>query len=285
MSEVSFASYFFIVWILVHFSYIPQIVEKKTSQAFEKLLSSINERFKLNDPTITQCVDRLNGISESIIYENGLYHSECYKNITNVAKIRRLSSKYTEPNVDIEIHEESELLEEDSKDQNRDIYDKSFCIICQKEGGKLRKVEYLETGKKMYEVAKSASNKTFFFRFNTIPQADDAVANDVVYHLQCWVSTQREIQTKQEIQEIHDVNRIIADNEIVDIVQTNSHNENVTDMNTINKTYNDLVGNEVEVNYKRYLKTLLQENISGLTFSRPPSRRMSENVLTVAKIV
>ena len=35
----------------------------------------------------------------------------------------------------------------------------------------------------MLDVAKSLSNKDFFLRLNTIPLAEDAIANDVEYHL------------------------------------------------------------------------------------------------------
>ena len=51
-------------------------------------------------------------------------------------------------------------------------------------------------------------------------------------------------------------------------------------MNTINETYDNLLGNNTTVNYRRYLKSLLQSNISYLIFSRPLSRRKSENVYT-----
>ena len=158
---------------------------------------------------------------------------------------------------------------------NATIYKKELCVICQKDGGKLRKVEFLQTGKKMYEVAKVLPNKEFFIRLSTIPQAEDAVANDVAYHLKCWVLAQREVQkellipNETEIQELEDVNRVIADIEIIDIVRRNASVSKITDMNTINETYNNLLGNNTTVNYKRYLKSLLQSNISDLIFEIP----------------
>ena len=48
-----------------------------------------------------------------------------------------------------------------------------------------------ETGQKMLTTAKAMNDKGFFMRMNSIPNAADAVANDVVYHLQCWVLSQR----------------------------------------------------------------------------------------------
>ena len=194
---------------------------------------------------------------------------------------------------------------------------------------KLRKVEFLQTGKKMYEVAKVLPNKELCSRLNTLPQ--DAVANDVAYHLKCWVIAQREIQkelpNETEIQEMEDVNHVIGDIDnyptsartsendsmrswglmrnligrymhrgrekavantphftiiftVFYFIQRNASISKITDMNTINETYNNLLRNTTTVNYKRYLKSLLQSNISDLIFSRPLYRRKSETVYT-----
>ena len=70
-------------------------------------------------------------------------------------------------------------------------YDKDSCIICQIPTGKLHKVEYMNTGRKMLEVAHKLNDKSFYLHLNTIPNAADAVANDVSYHLKCWVNVQR----------------------------------------------------------------------------------------------
>ena len=129
-------------------------------------------------------------------------------------------------------------------------------MICQKEGGKLRKIAVNSTGKRMLDVAKFLSNKDFFLRLNTIPLAEDAIANDVEYHLKCWVTIQREVQNdtlneKDVIKELEDVNRVIADIEIVEMVRESVNNNNVIDMNTVNLTYNALWDNEEEINHKK----------------------------------
>ena len=117
---------------------------------------------------------------------------------------------------------------------------------------------------------------------NSIPNTSDAVANDVQYHLKCWVISQRNAlktaSEKQEIKEIEDVNRVIADVEIIEIVRQNFTGDGILDMNNLNKTYNNLLGNDNEVNYKRYLKRLFNETIPGVVFSRPPARRLSEQL-------
>ena len=147
-------------------------------------------------------------------------------------------------------------------------------MICQKEGGKLRKVAVKSTGKRMLDVAKCLSNKDFILRLNTIPLAEDAIANYVEYHLKCWVAVQGESQNdilneKDEIQELEDVNRVIADIEIVETVRESVNSNNVVDTNTVNLTYNALLENDEEINYKKYIKSLLQSDVSNVLFSRP----------------
>ena len=127
------------------------------------------------------------------------------------------------------------------------------------------------------------SNKDFFLRLNTIPFAEDAIANDLEYHLKYWVAVQREVQNdilneKDEIQELEDVNRVIADIKIVEMVGESVNNNNVTDMNTVNLTYKALLDDEEEINYKEYIKSLLQSNVTNVLFSRPPCRRKPENI-------
>ena len=114
----------------------------------------------------------------------------------------------------------------------------------------------------MLDVEKSLSIKDFSLWLNTIPLAEDAIANDVEYHLKCWVAIQREVQNdtlneKDVIMELEDVNRVIADIEIVEMVRESVNNNNVIDMNTVNLTYNALLNNEEKINYKKYIKSLL----------------------------
>ena len=147
-------------------------------------------------------------------------------------------------------------------------------MICQKEGGKLRKVAVKLTDKRNLDVTKCLFSKYFFLRLNTIPLAEDAIANDVEYHLKCCVAVQRKVQNdilneKDKIQELEDVNRVIADIEIVEMVRENVNSNNAIDMNTVNLTYNVLLENEEEV--KKYIKSLLQSNVTCFTVKPPYS--------------
>ena len=114
-------------------------------------------------------------------------------------------------------------------------------IMCDlsKKGGELRKVAVKLTGKRMLDVANCLFNTDYFLRFNTIPLAEDAIANYVEYHLKCWVTIQSKVQNdiineKDEMQELEDVNCVITDIEIVEMVGESVNNNNVIDMNTVN---------------------------------------------------
>ena len=117
-------------------------------------------------------------------------------------------------------------------------------------------------------------------RLSNIPSVSDAVANGVQNHRKYWVGVQRKADVEKSLpQELENVNRIVPDIETQDIVVNllKESTESVTDMKSLNATYINLLGTN-EVNYKRYLKQLLLENVPGVQFVRPPGRNQSERV-------
>ena len=142
---------------------------------------------------------------------------------------------------------------------------------------------YKEMGVKMLRVAKAMEDKSFFIRLNTIPNAHDAVDNDVMYRLACWVVSQRKTTAciNEGIQNIEDISRVLGDIETINTVRLmlEENNDTVLTMNDMNLLYNNLIGNEGnQQNFKQYLKELLQENISKIVFNKPKSRKESERV-------
>lgn len=53
---------------------------------------------------------------------------------------------------------------------------------------------------------------------------------------------------------------------------------NVIDMNSINTTYNNLLGKEKPESFKCYLKTLLEENVKNIVFSQHSARNQPQTV-------
>ena len=247
-----------------------KIVQKKNLGNFEKLLRCINARWQYNDPEIQSCFERTDRLSPQSLLQKSIYYAGCYRLITHSINLQPLKERYEssitvnqqEPNIP---HKEKscsqsseEPVEEHSRKKLRSrtkVYNKNACIICQQEGGKLHRAEFLETGSRMFKVAELLPDKSFFIRMNTIPNSRDAVANDVKYHLKCWVNTQRKtlkaMPEKQEIQEIEHVNRVIADLEIIEIVKQNLTGDFILEINNVNKTYNNLL-NDYEINYSDF---------------------------------
>ena len=125
------------------------------------------------------------------------YYRKCYSNFANINEVERAKKRYAKAMDEGEAsiikrkagrlslnssHQTSEGLTTKSKSEP---YLKRSCIICQVPGGSVSKVEYEATGKHMLEVSKKLQNKGFFRRLNEITLAEDAVANDVVYHNRC----------------------------------------------------------------------------------------------------
>ena len=132
--------------------------------------------------------------------------------------------------------------------------------------------------------AKTLQDESLLLRLNNVPDTTDAVTNDVQYHLTCWFNLSRnasKLSTEKDtqfIQEINDPNKILADIEIINIVDSMINRNEFLNMNQVNTTYNNLLGHNSEshVNYKRYLKEILILKVRGIAFSRPKSMRESD---------
>ena len=62
------------------------------------------------------------------------------------------------------------------------FYNKTLCIICQKPGWKVHKVQIRDAGRMMLSVSEKLDDKLLGMCFNTIASTNDAIANDFAYH-------------------------------------------------------------------------------------------------------
>ena len=125
-------------------------------------------------------------------------------------------------------------------------------------------------GNRMLDVAKTLPEKGFFIRLNSIPNTHDAVANNVLYHLKCWVRNVRETQRNvskmegkdNDIEQMKDLTCILAEIDIINMVKNilKKNPEEIMTMSEINEEYNRLMNNENLLNYKSYIKQLLLDN-------------------------
>ena len=102
------------------------------------------------------------------------------------------------------------------------VYNKALCIICHQNNNlELHNVQKIEVGKKMLDMAESyPDGGGFLRRMNTIPNAEDAIANDVGYHRGCFTYALRKSEDKsQSKNKTYTTARIISDIEIINIVK------------------------------------------------------------------
>ena len=100
----------------------------------------------------------------------------------------------------------------------------------------------------MLNIAKKLSEQDLLVGLYSVANASDAVANDVQYHLICWVQFQRKLASENDdtMQVINNIDRVIADTEIINIVENALRKdvETFLDTKTLNTAYNNLLGNQ-----------------------------------------
>ena len=164
---------------------------------------------------------------------------------------------------------------------------KSACVICQKPGGKLHEVMFDSTGKDMLSVSKKVEDKPFFRRLSSISHAEDAVANDVLYHHLCWNSAKRQVEPKS-----HTIDNAIKTTSVIELLDfiesffSHDPKNKVLDVNNANSMYRKMLlenGEELQkasLDKKKHLKTLITENVSNIVFIKSKNRIKPEQIMT-----
>ena len=118
-------------------------------------------------------------------------------------------------------------------------------------------VQVKTTWEHMFSVVKQLNNKNFFCQLNTIAAAEDATANDVLYHNLCWAKEKNEVERLNTPVREEDVIKTLLDIEFIHLLETNlnSLSGNVIDMNIVNSTYHNMLiknGKSEESTSKNY---------------------------------
>ena len=180
--------------------------------------------------------------------------------------------------------EHNESLTTRSKTQP---FDKSACVICQKPVGKLHEVMFDSTGENMLSVSKKLEDKSFFRGLNSITHAEDAVANDALYHHLCWNSAKRQAELKPY--PIDNVIKTTSDIELSNFIESFFNHDpknKVLDMNNENSIYRKILlenGEELQqalLDKKKHLKTLITKNVSDIVFMKSKTHNKPEQIMT-----
>ena len=167
-------------------------------------------------------------------------------------------------------------------------YIKTKCIICQedKRNEKLHQVEFKATGDRMLAVASQLVDKSFFRRLNTISIANDAIANDVLYHNLCWAKEKKKVQPKT-LNEPENYRKTLSEIELVKYVESYICDPSlpILDMSQVDSIYKDILienGENAEnlaKHYKRNLEELIKENILTAVFIKSKLASKPEQII------
>ena len=270
-------------------------VANPSLDSFEKILSRSRERAEYKDSTVLNFVERTKGVTAVELLENRCrYHESCYASFANIGKLQRVKKRYAtsldtgEPSAIKRKSGRPSLTSLEGKDSETvrtrsksTLYDKTLCIICQKPGGKVHEVQTKDVGRKMLSVSEKLDDKLFYMRLNAIPSADDAIANDVVYHNICWVVAQRKAKPKNPPAENYI--KTLSDIELINFIEVDltENSENLLDMNKLNSIYKVILlenGEQTEhlaSNYKKHIKELVEENIPNVVFVKSAQKNQA----------
>lgn len=127
---------------------------------------------------------------------------------------------------------------------------------------------------KMLGVSKQPSNKGFYRHLNTSSVANDVPANNVMYYDICWIKAKREADRTNETVKENDYINALSAVEIIHFVEKQMLDPSgkLLDMNVINETYQQVLSSNskdeafINRNYKKYLKNLIFNNITEVSF-------------------
>ena len=250
------------------------ITEKLAVENVEKFMNAAKERNSYGEIEYAELVERFLELpEEDLISSNVKYHRNCYKNLTNKAKIEAAKERYERgkasgrlsdvtqkkvgrPSTPIsEMSMPSTLPTENKMTRRKSSasYNNELCAFCQENkkdnaphevrsesmGARIKYVKY---------VAENSSDQSLKIRLANLIASEDAktmVAFDIKYHLACLISAERfaESSISQQSQPKSDISLLLSDMEIVEILELelNDFTGKILNMNDINAAYINLL--------------------------------------------
>ena len=115
----------------------------------------------------------------------------------------------------------------------------------------------------------------------------DAIANDALYHNLCWATVKKKAEAPQKtVYNSKEIIHTVSEMELINLIESelNDPSLQILDMNKVNITYRNLLFenglniNEICENYKKHLKTLIQENIQCAKFVKSKCGNQPEKI-------
>ena len=210
-----------------------------------------------------------------------VFHRECYSEVSNVSKIKRLKNDFAD--LDGSDTVSSEKIQKRLTLSLLDSYKKEQCFFCQDDTTQpLVNFRTFNRSDMIKEAIEKSNNETLRIRFNSFC---DAHAGDVKYHLPCMINNVDRVlycsKRKTEV-DPDDLIRCAVEEELVTPVDVGIKSGSIFEMKRIFEAYIKTVqergGNEhrSEKTLKKRVKKLLQDEIDFIVFKKSVQRNLSE---------
>ena len=126
--------------------------------------------------------------------------------------------------------------------------------------------------------------KRFFRRLNHIFSVGDGVANDVVYHNNCWARVRSKVRPRKEKND--SIAHTLSEMKIINFVQTqiNDREQFCLDINMVDCMFKEILLENGEANagqdYKKKLKELVLEAIPEAVFVKQKQKNKPEQIIS-----
>ena len=126
--------------------------------------------------------------------------------------------------------------------------------------------------------------KGFFKRLNHIFSVGDGVANDIVYHNNCWARVRSKVRPRKEKND--SIAHTLSEMEIINFVQTqiNDREQFCLDINMVDCMFKEILLENGEANagqdYKKKLKELVLEAIPEAVFVKQKQKNKPEQIIS-----
>ena len=158
-------------------------------------------------------------------------------------------------------------------------FDKALCTVCQCPGGVLNRVE--ATGDNLFHLNFQTRHCS-----NSISIAEEAVANDGIYHNLCWDKAKKKAVPKQKPAENYI--KTCSNVEILNHIENSlvDYSSEILDMSKLNEVYKKMLTENGEnhdnilSNYKKQLKELVEENFPLICFVPNNQKNKAEKLTT-----
>lgn len=223
------------------------------------------------------------------------FHWTCYRSLVNKTNLDRLAQTYEHLDKctqkrgrPVSSSDETEAGPSRTKRKST-LYDKTKCVFCQdgqKNGQPLHSVETEAMGKRITRILENSTNPIYNVIRATFVDYLDVQAHDTKYHLRCLVKQERKSSRIPTCSS--QIARVIADVEIINVVQFSIDNGQIISMNDINEEYKAILlennATNVSENYKKHLTSLITEKIPYAAINRS-SNPHGSNLVSSQKTV